>query len=66
MNRYLLLGLPLFFVIAVLSTRRPLLLALWLTFSVWHYWNSDLCEYSGGPGDRTLRQCGQAHWIGRI
>jgi hypothetical protein len=66
MNRYLLLGLPLFFVIAVLSARRPLLLALWLTFSVWHYWNSDLCEYSGGPGDRTLRQCGQAHWIGRI
>jgi hypothetical protein len=66
MNRYLLLCLPLFLVIAVVAARKPLLLALWLTFSVWHYWNSDLCEYSGGPGDRTLRQCCQDHWIGRI
>jgi hypothetical protein len=66
MNRYLLLCVPLFFAIAALTARKPFVLVLWLALSSWHYWNADLCEYSGGPGDRTLRQCHQAQWVGRI
>ena len=66
MTRYLLLCLPLFFAIAALTARQPVVLVLWLAISGWHYWHSDLCEYTGGPGDRTLRQCHQSFWIGRI
>jgi len=66
MTRYLLLCLPLYFAIAALTARKPIVLALWLALSSWHYWNADLCEYSGGPGERTLRKCNQAHWVGRI
>jgi len=66
MTRYLLLCLPLFFAIAALTAHKPAVLALWLVLSGWHYWNADLCVYTGGPGDRTLRQCHQAFWIGRI
>jgi hypothetical protein len=66
MTRYLLLCLPLFFAIGAITARRPLALALWLTFGAWHYWNIDVCEYTGGPGNRTLQQCHAGHWIGRI
>ena len=66
MNRYLLLCLPLFFAIAALTARQPVVLALWLALSGWHYWNADLCEYSGGPGERTLRKCHQSHWVGKL
>jgi hypothetical protein len=66
MTRYLLLCLPLFFAIAALTAPQPVVLALWLAISGWHYWNADLCEYSGGPGERTLRKCHQSHWVGRI
>jgi hypothetical protein len=45
MNRYWLMALPLFFAMAVALRRRPLALAAWMTFSVWHYWNVDLCVY---------------------
>jgi hypothetical protein len=66
MTRYLLLALPLFMIIGVLTARRPATLALWLLVSTWHYWEADLCIYSGGPGRHTLEQCNQQFWIGRI
>jgi hypothetical protein len=66
MNRYLLLALPLFFAMAALLRSRPLALAFWLTVSVWHYWQVDICTYTGGPGDHVLEVCHTPHWMGRI
>ncbi len=45
MNRYWLLVLPLFFSMAVALRRRPAAIALWTVFSLWHYWNVDLCVF---------------------
>lgn len=66
MNRYLLLALPLFLAMANLLRRRPLALAFWLIVSVWHYWQVDICTYTGGPGDHVLEVCHTPHWMGRI
>jgi hypothetical protein len=66
MNRYLILCFPLFLAIAAQTARRPFVLAVWIVICVWHYWNIDLCEYTGGPGNNTLKMCHAAHWIGRI
>ena len=66
MNRYLLLAFPLFLAMAAVLRTRPALIVLWLLISVWHYWNVDLCEYTGGPGNRTLQVCHAPHWVGRI
>jgi hypothetical protein len=66
MNRYLLLALPLFFAMAALLRTRPLALAFWLLVSTWHYWQVDICTYTGGPGDHVLDVCHTPHWMGRI
>ena len=66
MNRYLLLALPLFFSMAALLRARPLALAFWLIVSTWHYWQVDICTYTGGQGDRVLEICHTPHWMGRI
>ncbi len=66
MNRYFLLAMPIFFGMAMLMKRRPLLLAAWLAFSMWHYWQVDLCFYTSGPGDHSLKQCNDGHWVGRL
>lgn len=66
MNRYLLLALPLFFAMANLTRTRPALLAFWLVVSVWHYYQVDLCTYTGGPGNHVLQVCHAGHWVGRI
>jgi hypothetical protein len=66
MNRYLLCVLPLFFAMATVMLRRPLVIPFWLAFSVWHYWNVDLCFYTAGPGDRSLELCNCKHWVGRL
>jgi hypothetical protein len=66
MNRYLLLALPMFFAMASLLRRRPVALAFWLIVSVWHYWQIDICTYTGGPGDHVLEVCHTPHWMGRI
>jgi hypothetical protein len=50
MNRYLLVALPLFFSMTETLRRRPLALALWLIVSCWHYWQIDVCVYTGGMG----------------
>jgi hypothetical protein len=66
MNRYLLLALPMFFAMACLLRPRPLALVFWLLVSSWHYWNVDICTYTGGPGNRTLQVCHTPHWAGKI
>jgi hypothetical protein len=66
MNRYLLLALPLFFCMSEVLKRRPLALAFWLIVSVWHYWQIDMCTYTGGMGDHVLDVCHTPHWMGRI
>ncbi|HVZ75133.1 MAG TPA: hypothetical protein VHJ20_22275 [Polyangia bacterium] len=66
MNRYWLLVLPLFFSMAAMLRARPVALALWLVVCGWHYWNVDLCYYTGGPGNHALDVCHAPHWIGRL
>ena len=31
--------------------------------TAWHYWNVDICTYTGGMGDHVLTVCHTAHWI---
>jgi len=63
LSRYVLLALPMFFAMAVLMRSRPLLLAVWLTMSVWHFWNISLCSYTGGMGWHVLRVCHEGHLL---
>jgi hypothetical protein len=63
MSRYLLLALPMFFAMAAAMRPRPLLAMLWLAMTSWHYWNVDICTYTGGMGDHVLAVCHTAHWI---
>jgi hypothetical protein len=63
MSRYLLLALPMFFAMGAVMRPRPMLALLWLAFSAWHYWNIDVCTYTGGMGDRTLSVCHTPWWI---
>jgi hypothetical protein len=63
MSRYLLLALPMFFAMAAVMRPRPLLALVWLAMSAWHYWNIDICTYTGGMGDHVLAVCHTAHWI---
>ena len=63
MSRYLLLALPMFFAMAAAMRPRPLLALLWVAMTAWHYWNVDLCTYTGGMGDHALAVCHTAHWI---
>ncbi|HEY6475092.1 MAG TPA: hypothetical protein VI456_00835 [Polyangia bacterium] len=62
MSRYLLLALPMFFAMAASMRRRPLLALLWIAISAWHYWNIDICTYTGGMGDHTLIVCHEPWW----
>jgi hypothetical protein len=63
MSRYLLLALPMFFAMGAALRHRPALALLWIALCAWHYWNIDLCTYTGGMGDRTLVVCHTPWWI---
>lgn len=63
LSRYVLLALPMFFAMAVVMRPRPLLLVVWLTMSVWHYWNISLCSYTGGMGWHVLNVCHEGHLL---
>jgi hypothetical protein len=63
MSRYLLLALPMFFAMAAGMRKRPALALVWLGISAWHYWNIDLCTYTGGMGDHTLIICHTPYWV---
>lgn len=62
MSRYLLLALPMFFAMAAVMRPRPLLALIWLAMSAWHFWNIDICTYTGGMGDHVLMVC-HPHWV---
>ncbi|HKQ72073.1 MAG TPA: hypothetical protein VJT73_22165 [Polyangiaceae bacterium] len=64
MNRYLLLIFPVFFAIGGFLRRRPLVFAIWLVVSFWHYRNVDLCDYLGGVGDGRFPRCYVNQWVG--
>ncbi len=66
MNRYLLHALPLFFIMATVLRKRIAVLVLWAGFTMWHYWQVDLCFYEGGPGNAALQACHDSHWIGHF
>jgi len=63
MSRYLLLALPMFFAMAAVMRPRPLLALIWLAMSAWHFWNIDICTYTGGMGDHVLMVCHTPHWV---
>ena len=63
MSRYLLLAFPLFFAMAAVMRRHPAALMLWLAISIWHYWNIDICTYTGGMGWHVLRVCHEGHLL---
>jgi hypothetical protein len=62
MSRYLLLALPMFFAMAAVMRHRPALALVWLAMSAWHYWNIDICTYTGGMGDHTAAVCHTPWW----
>lgn len=63
MNRYTLLALLVFFAIAAALQRRPVLLAVWLLVSVFHYWQVDLCDFVGGVGPTRMTRCHVQQWL---
>lgn len=63
MSRYLLLALPMFFAMAAAMRPRPLLAIVWIAMTAWHYWNVDICTYTGGMGDHVLAVCHSPYWI---
>ncbi len=60
LSRYLLGAVPLFFAMAALMRRHPVVLAIWLYMSVAHYWGGNLCFYVGERQPDRLGQCGFA------
>ena len=63
LNRYTLMALLVFFAIAAALQRRPLLLALWLAASLFHYWQVDMCDFIGGVGPNRLVKCHVPQWL---
>jgi hypothetical protein len=62
MSRYLLLALPMFFAMGAVMRHRPMLALVWIAFSAWHYWNIDICTYTGGMGNHTAIVCHTPWW----
>jgi len=57
MARYSLLAFGTFFAIGAFLQNRPLVLALWLTATSWHYYNVSLCYYSQHGQEGGLSKC---------
>ncbi|HEY4187848.1 MAG TPA: hypothetical protein VGP07_22425 [Polyangia bacterium] len=62
MSRYLLLAIPMFFAMGAVMRHRPTLALIWIAFSAWHYWNIDICTYTGGMGNHTAIVCHTPWW----
>ncbi len=60
LTRYLVGATPLFFAMAAMMRRRPVVLAMWLYRSVAHYWGGDLCDYVGLSEGSRIERCGFA------
>jgi hypothetical protein len=57
MARYSLLLLGTFFAIGAFLKTRPVVLAIWLMASSWHYYNVSLCYYSQHGQEGGLNKC---------
>lgn len=60
MSRYVLGALPLFFAMAAIMRRRPIVLVIWLYMSIAHYWSGSLCFYVGQSHPNRFGACGFA------
>jgi hypothetical protein len=58
--RYLICVPPLFFAIAGLTKRRPIVLAIWLYMSLAHYWSGSMCFYVSQKTPDRFGKCGFA------
>jgi hypothetical protein len=62
--RYALGAIPLFFAMAGVMMRRPVVLAMWLYMSIAHYWGGSLCFYVGQNHPNRFGACGFARsWV---
>ena len=62
-SRYMLSVFPVFFAMAAVMRRKPLLLALWLVMSFAHYYNGSLCFYVGQQHGQRLQRCSYARYF---
>jgi hypothetical protein len=58
--RYLLCVPPLFFAMAGIMRRRPIVLAIWLYVSIAHYWSGSMCFYVSQNAPDRFAKCGFA------
>ena len=63
MNRYTIMALLIFFALAAALQRRPVLLAVWLAASLFHYFQVDMCDFVGGLGPNRLVKCHVQQWM---
>jgi hypothetical protein len=47
MSRYVFLAIPMFFCTAAVLKRKPVALAMWVVFTLVHYWSVNACYYIG-------------------
>ena len=59
-SRYAIGLLPLFFAMAAVMRRKPVVLAIWLYMSLAHYWGGSLCNYVGRSEGERIQKCGFA------
>lgn len=62
-TRYMLSVIPLFFAMAAIMKRKPVVLALWLFMSVAHYYNGSMCFYIGQNHPNRLQRCSFARFM---
>jgi hypothetical protein len=62
-SRYMLTVLPVFFAMAGIMRRRPVVLALWLFMSTMHYYHGNICFYIGQDHPDRLHRCSFARYM---
>jgi hypothetical protein len=62
-SRYMVTVLPIFFAMAGMMRRRPVVLALWLFMSVMHYYHGNICFYVGQNHPERLHRCSFARYF---
>jgi hypothetical protein len=62
-SRYMVTVLPLFFAMAGVMRRRPVVLALWLFMSVMHAYHGNICFYIGQNHPERLHRCSFARYF---
>jgi hypothetical protein len=61
-SRYIWAAIPLFFAIAGVTRKKPVVLALWLLMSCVHYYNGGMCWYLGQNDPQRLQKCNFARY----